>query len=139
MKKKDQIKGKRSKKRTVFGLLISVGLLFFIGSGASYASSSELLEKIRNAISSPNPRIQRNVSEIPIAVFGNGAKVTVGMKEPMTFGSCVFISDPSDNLRFLGAAGKTIYKGGKGAVVLEGNKVFLYDLTITDQQLTGKE
>jgi len=127
-------------KRAALRVVLSAGLLFLVGCGSSDTPpSSELLEKIQNAISSPSPEIHRNTKDIPAVVFSNGAKATIAMKDPMTIGSCVFISDPSDNLRLQGAADKTIYKGGRGAVVLEGKKVFLYHLTVTDQQLTWKK
>ena len=127
-------------KEAVLHVLFGAVLLLPVGCGQSDAPASpELLEKIKNAISSPSPEIHRNVKDMPVAVFGYGAKVTIGMKEPATIMGCVFISDPSDNLRFEGGADKTIYKGGRGAVVLEGNKVYLYHLTVTDQQLTGKK
>ena len=127
-------------KREALQVVLSAGLLFLAGCGSSDAPPSpELLEKIQNAISSRSPEIHRNTKDIPVVVFGNGAKATIAMKDPMTMGSCVFISDPSDNLRFQGAADKTIYKGGRGAVVLEGKKLYLYHLTVSDQQLTGKK
>ena len=121
-------------------VVLAAGLLMLVGCGTSDAPpSSELLENIQNAISCPSPKIHRNSKDIPAVLFGNGAKVTIAMKDPMPMGRCVFISDPSDNLRFQGAADKTIYKGGRGAVVLDGKEVFVYHLTITDQQLTKRK
>ena len=99
--------------------------------------SPELLGKIRNAITSDSPTVHRNKTDIPVAVFGNGAKVGIAMEDPMTLGGAVFVSDPSANLRFRGAADRTVYLEGRGAVVLEGKTVYLYHLTVPDEQLVS--
>jgi hypothetical protein len=118
--------------------ILTASLFFLIGCETSDAPpSSELLEKIQKAVTSSNPEIYLNSKEIPAAVFGDGAKATIAMQEPIIVGSCVFITDLSNNLRFQGTMDKTIYKGGRGAVVMDGNKVYLYHLTVTEQELVA--
>lgn len=94
--------------------------------------SSELLDKIKKSITSPKVEIFRNQQYIPVVVFAIGAKAEIGGENPMMLGSVTIISDPSDPLKFRGAEKNTLYEGGTGAVIVDGQNVYLYHLTLPE-------
>lgn len=102
-------------------VVLTAGALCLAGCGKpDVRPSSDLLTAIQMAVSSPNPTIYRNSKGIP-----------------RTGDSSVLISDPSSHLALFMADGTTVYKGGRGAVVLNGEKVYLFHLKITDDELVS--
>jgi len=89
--------------------------------------TKELLEKIQKAVTSPNPEIIKEQRQIPVVIFANGARMKIGEAK---FGTTTIISDPSDPLKFRGTDKSTAYEGGGGAVILNGEKVYLYKLSL---------
>jgi len=84
----------------------------------------EQMEKIKAALKVEEPEIVTDVSEVPMTVFANGAKMTISPY--LSWGDAEFISDPSDPLTVKGTADSTAYVSGTGAVVTEGTTVYLF-------------
>ena len=120
-------------------LIIMISGLMLLASNESCAQTSpELLQKIQKAISTSNPEIHRDLSEIPLSIFSDGAKMTIG-EGGLTWGAAEFISNPSDKLIFQGAPDKTVFISGSGAVVIDGQRVFIYNLDVADDDLKPRE
>ena len=98
--------------------------------------SPELLKKIKTCIRSSDVKIYRNIEKIPLNWLTNGAKVTVKMEDPMFINpTATCVSDLTSPIQFQGGKNCTIYKGGRGAVILEGKNVYIYNLTVTENEL----
>ena len=70
-----------------------------------------------------------DTKNIPVLLFGNEVNMVIPAG-PIQFESAIFLSDPSDSLSFRGTDAATRYEGGRGAVILAGEKLFLYHLTL---------
>jgi hypothetical protein len=89
-----------------------------------------IFSEIRKRITSGKPEIIENEKSIPAVIFAKGAKVTIG--SVITFGYKAFFSDPLDPLEFQGTAESTLYRSGRGVVILSDDRMYVYRMTIPE-------
>lgn len=106
-------------------------VLMLSACGADPTPSPDMLENIQNAVTSSTPEIIKGETHIPVLIAPNGGQITIGI-DVATFGNAVVLSDLSDPLKLKGTANDTVITSGRGAIILNGEKIYLFKLSLPD-------
>ncbi len=91
-------------------------------------SDFDLESALATAITASEPVIHSDEDNIPVSVFASGARMTIASR--LSFGNVVMLSDPTDKLKLQGTSDGTVRLSGKGAVVIDGETVYLFGVSL---------
>jgi len=93
-------------------------------------SDFDLESALAEAITAAEPEVRSDEDNIPVTVFASGAQMTIANR--LSLGNAVMLSDPTDPLKLRGTSEGTVRMSGKGAVVIDGEKVYLFGISLPE-------